>query len=182
MSQAKSTYKLVSAVFIALTAIFAASTGYLLAYPPSAVPQMQSVTVTATVTATSASVMESPQYTVDIAYTPSLGFYLTNGTGFTLYVFTKDTPGTGTSTCTGTCLKFWPAFYSSTLKLPPGLNATDFTVITRPEGTKQLAYKGWPLYFFAPDKAAGDTKGQGVQGVWFAYTVPKLNLTKTTTS
>jgi len=178
MSQAKPTYKLVSAVFIVLTAVFAASTGYLLAFPQGAVAQMQSVTVTTS----SGSVMASPEFTVDIAYSPSLGFYLTNGTGFTLYVFTKDTPGNGTSTCNGTCAKFWPAFYSSNLKLPPGLSATDFTVITRADGSKQLAYNGWPLYYFAPDKAPGDTKGQGVQGVWFAYTVPKLNLSKTTTS
>ncbi len=177
MYQAKPTYKIISAVFIALTAIFAASTGYFLAYPHGAVAQTQSMTVTTTLTTTSGSVMESSQYTVDVAYKPSIGFYLTNGTGFTLYVFTHDTPGNGTSTCTGNCLKFWPAFYSSALKLPPGLNATDFTVITRPDGSKQLTYNGWPLYYYAPDTAPGDTKGQGVNKVWFAYTVPKLKLT-----
>jgi predicted lipoprotein with Yx(FWY)xxD motif len=172
MSQANPTYKIVSAVFIVLTVIFAASTGYFLAYPHSTVAQMQSVTVTTT----AGSAMESPEYTVDIAYNPSIGFYLTNATGFTLYVFTHDTPGNGTSTCTGACLQIWPAFYASTLKLPPGLDATSFTVINRPDGAKQLAYNGWPLYYYAPDKAPGDIKGQGVKGVWFAYTVPQLNL------
>jgi predicted lipoprotein with Yx(FWY)xxD motif len=171
MSQAKSTYKIVSAVFIVLTAIFAITTGYF-AMSPNAMTQMQSVTVTTTAN----SAMESPEYTVNIAYKPSIGFYLTNGTGYTLYVFTHDTPGNGTSTCTGACLQIWPAFYSSTLKLPPGLNATSFTVINRPDGAKQLAYNGWPLYYYAPDKAPGDTNGQGFKGVWFAYTVPKLNL------
>jgi predicted lipoprotein with Yx(FWY)xxD motif len=176
MSQAKSNYKTISAVFIALTVIFGASTGYFLAYPHGAAAQMQSVTVTNTLTTTSPSVMESPQYTVDIAYKPGIGFYLTNGTGFTLYVFTHDTPGNGTSTCTGACLQLWPAFYSSTLKLPPGLNATSFTVITRPDGGKQLAYNGWPLYFYVSDKAPGDTSGQGFKGIWFACTVPKVTI------
>jgi predicted lipoprotein with Yx(FWY)xxD motif len=172
MSQAKPTYKIVSAVFIVLTAIFAASTGYFLAYPRGAVAQVQSVTTTTTTV--SGSVMESPQYTVDIAYKPTIGFYLTNGTGYTLYIFTHDTPGNGTSTCTGACLQIWPAFYSSALKLAPGLNATSFTVITRPDGAKQLAYNGWPLYYYAPDKAPGDTNGQGFKNIWFACAVPKV--------
>jgi predicted lipoprotein with Yx(FWY)xxD motif len=171
MSQAKPTYKIVSAVFIALTAIFAASTGYFLAYP-NTMTQMQSVTVTTT----ASSAMESPLYTVNIAYDPSLGFYLTNSTGYTLYVFTRDIPANGTSTCTGNCLKIWPAFYSSSLNLPPGLNASSFTVITRPDGSKQIAYDGWPLYYYAPDKKPGDTTGQGVNKVWFACTIPVLNL------
>jgi predicted lipoprotein with Yx(FWY)xxD motif len=171
MSQAKPTYKIVSVVFIVLTAIFAIATGYF-AMSPNTMTQMTSVTVTTT----AGSAMESPEYTVNIAYNPSIGFYLTNGTGFALYVFTHDTPGNGTSTCTGHCLEIWPAFYASTLKLPPGLDANSFTVINRPDGAKQLAYNGWPLYYYAPDKAPGDTTGQGVNGVWFAYTVPKLNL------
>ncbi len=169
-AKAKSSYKLVSAVFIVLTAIFAASTGYFLAYPHGAVAQMQSVTTTTT----SGSAMESPEYTVNIAYKPSIGFYLTNATGYTLYIFTHDTPGNGTSTCTDACAKIWPAFYSGTLKLPPGLNATSFSQITRADGSKQLTYNGWPLYYYAPDKAPGDTNGQGFKGIWFACTVPKV--------
>ena len=31
----------------------------------------------------------------------------------------------------------------------------------------QVAYNGKPLYYFAADKAAGDTIGQGVNDVWF---------------
>ena len=39
--------------------------------------------------------------------------------------------------------------------------------ITRTDGKKQVTYNGAPLYYFAADAAAGDTKGQGLNGKWF---------------
>ena len=48
-----------------------------------------------------------------------------------------------------------------------GLDAAKFTTIARDDGTKQVAFFGHPLYFFAGDKAAGDTTGQGVGGKWY---------------
>ena len=40
-------------------------------------------------------------------------------------------------------------------------------MITRDDGTKQLAFYGHPLYRFEGDTAAGETNGQGSGGVWF---------------
>jgi hypothetical protein len=62
------------------------------------------------------------------------------------------------------------------IALPPGLNATSFTTIIRPDGSKQIAYNGWSLYTFVNDKKPGDTNGQGIKGVWFACTVPTLTM------
>ena len=49
-----------------------------------------------------------------------------------------------------------------------GLSPGDFGNITREDGQKQVTYKGMPLYYFAGDKAPGDTAGQGVRDVWYA--------------
>ena len=39
--------------------------------------------------------------------------------------------------------------------------------VRREDGYLQVTYRGWPLYYFAPDKMPGDTLGQGVGDVWF---------------
>jgi predicted lipoprotein with Yx(FWY)xxD motif len=92
-----------------------------------------------------------------------LGRFLTDGTGRTLYLFKKDTPGQ--SACQGECLAKWPAYLAE--GAPVGLDAKDFATITRPDGKKQTTYKGQPLYYFAADQASGDAKGQGVKEVWY---------------
>jgi predicted lipoprotein with Yx(FWY)xxD motif len=96
----------------------------------------------------------------------SLGTVLTDSRGMTLYFFADDIPGSGKSTCSGKCLDFWPVFYTETPIVPASLDASDFTVITRSDGTRQSVYKGWPLYYFARDGKAGDMKGESIQGNW----------------
>ncbi|UVI28892.1 plastocyanin/azurin family copper-binding protein [Paenibacillus spongiae] len=94
-----------------------------------------------------------------------LGTYFTDGKGRTLYFFTKDAQDV--NACQGECVKNWPLFASEQLQIPAQLNAADFTILTRTDGTKQWMYKGWPLYYFVKDKAAGDVLGEAVNGVWF---------------
>lgn len=96
---------------------------------------------------------------------PKLGAYLTDGSGRTLYFFTKDAENL--NSCTGTCIANWPVYYSEHLQIPPSLRKADFSVLTREDGTKQLTYKNWPLYYFVKDKAAGEINGEAVGGVWF---------------
>ena len=48
-----------------------------------------------------------------------------------------------------------------------GVDSTLLGTITRDDGTTQVTYNGWPLYYFAGDTAASDTAGQGLGGVWF---------------
>ena len=49
-----------------------------------------------------------------------------------------------------------------------GITATQWSTITRADGTTQLAVNGQPLYTYAEDAAAGDVTGQGSnQGTWW---------------
>jgi predicted lipoprotein with Yx(FWY)xxD motif len=73
---------------------------------------------------------------------------VTTADGFTLYTFKPDAAG-GKAKCTDTCQNIWPPY---------------------PSADQQVVMKGWPLYQYAGDPAAGDTNGQGQGGVWFAMT------------
>jgi predicted lipoprotein with Yx(FWY)xxD motif len=85
--------------------------------------------------------------------------------GMTVYGFTADM--NGTSSCTDACAQNWPPVAVDSSTLPSGLDDAIFTVITRPDGTYQLAAKNQPLYTFAMDESPGDTKGQGVINSWW---------------
>lgn len=74
--------------------------------------------------------------------------------GFTLYTFAKDT--SGQSNCGASCIGNWPPLYAAA----EAQSAGDFSVITRSDASKQWAFKGQPLYFYAGDSAAGDIKGE----------------------
>lgn len=101
------------------------------------------------------------------------GSILTDSAGRSLYFFSID--ANGSSGCSGDCAVHWPAFYTSDLRLPAGLHDSDFATITRADGNPQLTYKGWPLYYYAGDAAAGDVNGDNLGSVWFVakpdYTV-----------
>ncbi|TFV78622.1 hypothetical protein E4P40_18535 [Blastococcus sp. CT_GayMR20] len=96
-----------------------------------------------------------------------LGTIVVDADGMTVYVFDKDTPGSGESTCTGGCLEAWPPV--TTDADSPVVDGVDGDVgtITRDDGTKQVTLDGYPLYYWQGDSAEGDTTGQGVQGVWW---------------
>ena len=88
--------------------------------------------------------------------------YLTAEAGKTLYLFAKDTADSGKSACgAGPCHDNWPPLVVESLdQVKPDSGVTGaVALITRDDGTKQVTYKGLPLYYFAGDKAAGDTNG-----------------------
>ena len=95
-----------------------------------------------------------------------LGKVLTDGKGMTLYVFTPDKAGD--STCYDKCATAWPPVLSEGAPtVGDGLAAGDFGTTTRTDGGTQVTFKGWPLYLFAGDAAAGETKGQGLNDKWY---------------
>ena len=99
--------------------------------------------------------------------TGKAGIWLTNSTGRALYIYTKD-KGT-TSACYGACATAWPPLTATGKVTITGKYAVpkDLGFTTRTGGTKQVTYGGHPLYYFKGDTAAGQTNGEGAEGVWF---------------
>ena len=96
----------------------------------------------------------------------SLGKILVDSKGMTLYMFDPD--AAGTPTCYDDCAANWPALLADgTPTAGTGLDAAKLTTVDRTDGGKQVKFGTWPLYYFAADAAAGDTKGQGQGGVWW---------------
>ena len=122
-------------------------------------------TAASTAASTSASTSASSVTELKTA-TTSLGAIITDGKGMVLYAYLKDTQGTQTSACTGGCAAAWPAALADAAPPLTGVTGT-VTMIPTASGGKQLALNGWPLYYFAKDKAAGDILGQGVGTVWY---------------
>jgi predicted lipoprotein with Yx(FWY)xxD motif len=119
---------------------------------------------------------------VNLSTSAALGSYLSDKSGRSLYFFATD--ANGQASCTGGCEALWPAFVVDNLtadKLGAGLTLSDFGTITTSTNKKQLTYKGWPLYHYAPVSAgdgyggggvntletAGKTTGDGIDGIWF---------------
>lgn len=82
--------------------------------------------------------------------------------GMTLYTFENDPAGAGKSACNGPCAQNWPPLQATETSRASG----DYTIVSRDDGTRQWAYKGRPLYYWAKDEKPGDTTGDGVKGVW----------------
>lgn len=99
-----------------------------------------------------------------------LGEIVVDGEGMTLYMFDKDSQGSGSSTCEGQCATNWPPLNTEATSADD-IGVEDVTgevgTITGVDGKTQVTLNGWPLYYFAADKAAGDTTGQGVGGIWW---------------
>lgn len=81
--------------------------------------------------------------------------------GMTVYTFDNDkTPGK--SVCNGPCAALWPPLLVAAGDQPGGA----WSVVVRDDGSRQLAYKGKPLYFYKGDQKAGDRTGDNFKDIW----------------
>ena len=112
-----------------------------------------------------AGVALADNHAIKLSGKDGVGKFFTDSKGMTLYTFKKDSPGK--SACAGPCVEKWPLYFREKVAVPEGVPAGDFGAITREDGKRQTTYKGWPLYYFAGDKAPGDVLGQGLGNVWF---------------
>ena len=123
-------------------------------------------TEVATEAATEAPAAEGSGTTVNLGQNDQLGSFLVDDKGMTLYLFTKDTPNT--SVCYDKCATAWPPLLTTGDPVAgEGVDASLFGTTERTDGTVQVTYNGWPLYYYEKDKAAGDVTGQDVGGVWY---------------
>src|SRR3954467_3430325 len=90
----------------------------------------------------------------------SVGRVLVAAHGRTVYLFTADKGSK--SACYGQCAAVWPPLLAGKPTAGAGLRASKLGVTKRKDGKLQVTYGGHPLYYFAPDKKAGDVNGQGV--------------------
>jgi len=106
---------------------------------------------------------------VDAGQNATLGYFLVDSKGMTLYLYTKDSPNT--SNCYAACATAWPPLLTSGAPTAgAGVTAALLGITKRTDGTTQVTYNGWPLYYWVNDKNPGDTTGENVQNVWFVVT------------
>jgi predicted lipoprotein with Yx(FWY)xxD motif len=100
---------------------------------------------------------------IAVAANAKLGSILVDGKGMTVYLFVADTGKE--STCYTSCAAIWPPVLTDGApQAGTGADASLLGTTTRTDGKVEVTYAGHPLYYFIQDKAAGDAKGQGING------------------
>jgi predicted lipoprotein with Yx(FWY)xxD motif len=89
--------------------------------------------------------------------------------GYALYVFTRDN---GKSNCDGDCAEAWPPLLgrAGDVRAGDGVRTSLLGTVGREDGSKQITYRGRPLYFYEHDPR-GEVLCHDVRefgGKWFA--------------
>jgi predicted lipoprotein with Yx(FWY)xxD motif len=144
----------------------------------TASPASTSPAATTTPTTSPSSTKPAPSPTATASGTTittsqsKLGTILVDSSGFTVYLFAKDT-GTS-STCYGACAGIWPPVLTTGAPVAgSGADASLLGTTKRTDGKLQVTYAGHPLYYYTGDSKAGQTNGQGQDqfgGKWYAVT------------
>lgn len=97
----------------------------------------------------------------------TLGKYLTDGKGLTLYMATEN--------CTGSCLESWIPYIASPVmeikSSDPLLNKIN--LIRLNDGQYQYSYGEKLLYYYRGDQKSGDAKGNNIaEGQWIVIVNP----------
>jgi predicted lipoprotein with Yx(FWY)xxD motif len=101
-----------------------------------------------------------PDTPADISVFFEDGKYLFRvGESKSVYVYDRDK--SGQSSCSGECSRKWPPVIASKGSRP----VSEWTLVRRDDKSMQWRYRNRPIYTFADDRA-GETLGDGVDGVW----------------
>ncbi|MFD7507529.1 SCO0930 family lipoprotein [Streptomyces sp. NPDC059850] len=110
----------------------------------------------------------SPAKELAVKTDAKLGKFVADSAGLTLYRFDEDTPKPAKSNCNDACATKWPPVPADDATAGAGIDSKKLGKVKRDDGTEQLTLEGWPVYRYAGDTKAGETKGQGVGGTWNA--------------
>jgi predicted lipoprotein with Yx(FWY)xxD motif len=99
------------------------------------------------------------------------GEFLTDQQGRTLYLFTPDEDAQA-STCYDACAEAWPPLLTGMepQAIHPDIQGGELGTVRRADGTLQVTYNGWPLYYYVQDAQPGQVTGQDVHdfgGEWY---------------
>ena len=119
--------------------------------------------------------------TVQLGESDELGQFLVDAEGMTLYLFLNDSDNI--STCYDDCAENWPPLLTEgDATAGEGVDASLLGTTERTDGTVQVTYGGWPLYYYAADAQPGDVNGQGVQDRWWVVSPEGERVTETAES
>ena len=103
---------------------------------------------------------------VNLSTDGALGPHLVDNSGRVQYLYTRDEKGV--SNCNGNCALAWPPLLSVDAPIAgEGVTAARLGTTVRADGSKQVTYNGWALYYYANDEKPGDAVGQDRGDVWY---------------
>ena len=113
--------------------------------------------------------MEGTQ--VGVAQEEPYATFLADVDGRPLYLFTADTQGQS-SACYDECATAWPPLLTTSdpRAAAPAVEASMLGTVERRDGSMQVTYNGWPLYYYQQDPGSGEVTGQDVHsfgGEWY---------------
>ena len=145
-------------------------------------------TATPTLTPTATPTIDTETDTVNISSSAEFGNFLVAGSefgdkaNFTLYTWERDNGGPQSNCNSADCLSAWPPLVvdsPSDVRAPAGVN---LGTTVRQDNRIQVTLNNEPLYFFAGDRAVGDTNGHGLdQGTWLVADLGGSPVTPTPT-
>lgn len=109
--------------------------------------------------------------TIEQEVTETHGTILVDSENRWLYLYTNDTQNGDSSACTDEeCTAEWtPVTTVGDPVAGTGVQESLLGTITRDDGTQQVTYNGWPLYYFTGG-GLSDSDQNGAEGTWFLVT------------
>lgn len=103
--------------------------------------------------------------TLNVYQQEPYGEYLVDADSMSLYLFKADS-GQTDSQCYDACADAWPPLTAQGRAQAgdPAVQSDLIGTIERQDGSMQVTYNDWPLYYFQRDQQPGDTEGQDVTG------------------